>query len=678
MSEGILRRGLAPALAQLRLPRRLLRDPHLLLAVALTIPSLVVAALSLERVALAFAVVLCGALVACQVFFTRHSTSPVALRRPLAWSLARLAATLVLFTLLVEVTDTGGRPLVALYIPILMLAAALGTAEMVAAGVATTVLYTLPGLAHLHPQADLTLRGLAGAGAMLIVAIATRRTVSSLERALHEFRAALSFERRRSRQMKVVETVARTLASSGPSTEILEEVIRIFADHFHYGIVSIYLTDGPVFRLGAQRGYRYPAPTFDPSTGVMGRVARTRQPALVPDVSKDPDYRAGDPSVRSEISVPLLAGGDLLGVLNVESSAERPLDERDLELIVAIADHLATALLLSRERQALDERARTFQGLTGFSTAVTRSLEPSVLYGSIVDAVGGVVPADFVTLTVLDRESGRYRVRAARGADPNVVGTEIDMGEGIAGRAIRDRALVIGESKTGRDGFAHAAGIPMMREGVVVGALAIARARRAFTELEREAMTLLASQCAVAIANVFLHAEVAESAIRDPLTGLYNRRYLEAAFEKLVAAEQRSSWPNAPVISAVLFDLDHFGQFNKQHGHQTGDRVLRLFSDLLTQRFRASDLVARIGGEEFVAVLPRATSAQAAAAAEEIRAAFEQRTVRGANGEELRATVSAGCASLNHEEPTREALLRSCDVALFMAKRAGRNSVVAA
>ena len=126
-----------------------------------------------------------------------------------------------------------------------------------------------------------------------------------------------------------------------------------------------------------------------------------------------------------------------------------------------------------------------------------------------------------------------------------------------------------------------------------------------------------------------------------------------------------------------MFDLDHFGRFNKEHGHQAGDAVLRSFAGILLERFRSSDLVARYGGEEFVAILESATLEDATRVAEEVRAALAARPILGPDGATLWATVSAGCAALDDTEPTREALLRAADVGLFMAKRAGRNKVVA-
>jgi diguanylate cyclase (GGDEF)-like protein len=221
--------------------------------------------------------------------------------------------------------------------------------------------------------------------------------------------------------------------------------------------------------------------------------------------------------------------------------------------------------------------------------------------------------------------------------------------------------------------------VPLIRDGAVLGAIVLGRAgdrEPAFSPLEFEAITLLAAQTALALANAQLLEEVSELAIRDALTGLYNRRHFDAALEHILRRRARDRGSRPP-LSAVMFDLDHFGRFNKDHGHQAGDAVLRSFAGILVERFRSSDLVARYGGEEFVAILESATLEDARRVAEEVRTSLAGRTVTGPDGTALKATVSAGCAALDDAEPTREALIRAADVGLFMAKRAGRNKVVA-
>jgi diguanylate cyclase (GGDEF)-like protein len=223
-------------------------------------------------------------------------------------------------------------------------------------------------------------------------------------------------------------------------------------------------------------------------------------------------------------------------------------------------------------------------------------------------------------------------------------------------------------------------GVPLVRDDVVVGALSIVRhdLDRPFAPDELEALPIVAGIVALAITNTFLHADVTELSVRDALTGLFNRRYLDTTVARFEAARARRA-PEARDRAAIaIFDLDHFGDINKRHGHQAGDAILRAFADILRGRFRGADVVARYGGEEFLAILDGATLEQAVAVAEEIRTMFGTVTVASPDGSPISATVSAGCAALSSGDERFDDVVARADVGLVLAKRSGRNRVVAA
>jgi diguanylate cyclase (GGDEF)-like protein len=323
--------------------------------------------------------------------------------------------------------------------------------------------------------------------------------------------------------------------------------------------------------------------------------------------------------------------------------------------------------------------------------AINRSLDPATARQAIVDAIATALDAETAVLVVRDPGTGDDRIAAIHGGDARYVGVEIPPGEGLAGRAIV-AGRVIDDPAFARAAFASTvraassadtlagAAVPIVGDEGVLGALTVARSdlSRPFSPLELEGLALSATQVGLALRNLALHAQVADAAIRDPLTGLWNRRYLDEAVGHAFAARARLEPELRRPISAVIFDLDHFGRFNKEHGHAIGDQVIRVFAAILRERVRASDHVARFGGEEFVAFLDGATLDEAIAVAEEIRTRLEAARVPGADGALLQATVSAGCAALGPEVHTYESLLEVADVALQMAKRAGRNQVVAA
>ena len=483
--------------------------------------------------------------------------------------------------------------------------------------------------------------------------------------------------------------VGRLLAEQGPVPSALDAVLGELETRMGYRFLSLYLADGPGLRLGAQRGYRAVPERLDAGRGVIGRVYRTGLAELVRDVGSDPDYVPGEEGVATEIAAPLLGDDAVLGVLNIEALRPEGLTPDDLRLARAIADRLSSARRRRQTQEALRERVRLFAALAEFSTAVNAIREPERLAMALVDAVNAVVPSDTVVVTRLDRGDGRYRVGAVRGLAPGAVGAIIEPGDGTAGRAISERAVILTEPHPRAESNAalrdylqyervRTVGVPLINEDTVLGVISVARAETdtTFTDAEREVFGLLGSHAALALANAYLVEEVSALAIHDGLTGLYNRRHFDAALDHAIARFKR----RAPVgnLAAIMFDLDHFGDFNRRHGHLVGDAVLRLFAGILHERLRSADLVARFGGEEFVVILEDSALAEVVWVADEVRRGLEVRTVPGADGKPLRVTVSAGCAVIDPADPTREALLSRADVGLFMAKRAGRNQVVAA
>jgi two-component system cell cycle response regulator len=164
-------------------------------------------------------------------------------------------------------------------------------------------------------------------------------------------------------------------------------------------------------------------------------------------------------------------------------------------------------------------------------------------------------------------------------------------------------------------------------------------------------------------------------ALIDPLTGAFNRRYLDAHLPKVIA---RSSQARKP-LSILMVDVDHFKQVNDAHGHAIGDAVLKEIINRIMTGLRPSDLVARIGGEEFAVIMPDTDPAAAATIGERLRDRVAKLPVSltGNKVRSLSVTISIGCSSLHLErEDSAESLLERADLALLKAKEGGRNRVV--
>ena len=167
-----------------------------------------------------------------------------------------------------------------------------------------------------------------------------------------------------------------------------------------------------------------------------------------------------------------------------------------------------------------------------------------------------------------------------------------------------------------------------------------------------------------------LNQRLQKLAITDDLTGLYNRRQAMHRLEEHWAMCERYQRP----LSVVLLDIDHFKQVNDVYGHDVGDAVLRSVADILRNCVRSTDIVCRVGGEEFLIVLPCQTLHEADVCAHRCRQEVEARMF-DCCGRKVRATISAGIASRRPEMKQCSDALKEADIALYMAKNSGRNAV---
>ncbi|PWC53591.1 diguanylate cyclase [Azospirillum sp. TSO22-1] len=170
-----------------------------------------------------------------------------------------------------------------------------------------------------------------------------------------------------------------------------------------------------------------------------------------------------------------------------------------------------------------------------------------------------------------------------------------------------------------------------------------------------------------------LKKEVEEQAVRDPLTGLYNRRYFDEVLKQEVARAQRTGRP----LAMVMLDIDRFKQVNDTFGHQAGDAVLKMLAAMLLRDTRAHDVVCRYGGEEFAVLMSDTQAATAAARAECWRTAFAALPPLVKDGREVQVTVSAGFAILPASLGQGDELVRRADLAMYRAKQDGRDRVQA-
>jgi diguanylate cyclase (GGDEF)-like protein len=213
--------------------------------------------------------------------------------------------------------------------------------------------------------------------------------------------------------------------------------------------------------------------------------------------------------------------------------------------------------------------------------------------------------------------------------------------------------------------------LPLLTDGSALGVLHLAGAAAALTPWKRKVAEELGNYCAMLLANLCLREMLSEQAVRDPLTGLFNRRYMEESLRRELAARSRRP------IGIIMIDIDHFKKFNSKFTHGGGDALLRAFGGLLQKQIRPGDVACRYGGEEFILILPGASLEVTEHRAEKLRKEVKQLKVFFQNRPLGRITLSLG-VSVSSPDSEADTVLQGAVQALRQAKESGRDRVVVA
>ena len=330
-----------------------------------------------------------------------------------------------------------------------------------------------------------------------------------------------------------------------------------------------------------------------------------------------------------------------------------------------------------------DQLARLPAALFEIGKLIGSDLDPGQLLSRISELVCTLIECDACSVMLLDHSRQRLMARAAYGLrTERVHKLSFKVGEGVAGwvalhgePAVIDdvatdaRFVVIDEAKTP---IVSMMCVPLMSRGERVGVITVTSGKRAaFRAADLDLLRFVAATIALDIENVRLH----RVAVTDPLTGAYNREFLSTRLPTEIAGAHDRQSP----LSVAMIDCDHFKAVNDDHGHDAGDEVLAEVSRRLRNAIRGGDLLVRYGGEEFLAVLPRADAGKAWEIGERMRARVGEDPIQ--IGERAVAmNVSVGVAQLRERDPARAdetpgELIRRADAALYGAKARGRNRV---
>ncbi|MBI5778414.1 MAG: diguanylate cyclase [Planctomycetes bacterium] len=227
--------------------------------------------------------------------------------------------------------------------------------------------------------------------------------------------------------------------------------------------------------------------------------------------------------------------------------------------------------------------------------------------------------------------------------------------------------------------FSYYMCLPMMAQGETIGILNIRHLKTTsddsqtrYFEAQKQLATTVVEHISSALANLSLRKKLREQSIRDPLTELFNRRYMEESLERELHRAKRNNLP----IGIIMFDIDNFKVFNDTAGHDAGDKVLQALAGLMKAQIREEDIACRFGGEEFILILPDMPLDKVKERAENLRSKAQTLTLSHKDKPLGPITISLGVSVFPLHGATAETLIKSADQAMYRSKESGKNRVM--
>jgi len=460
---------------------------------------------------------------------------------------------------------------------------------------------------------------------------------------------------------------ARTAAGAIQETDEPARAVELAVDALYDAVAgvmpSVFVLEHGRLWLVAQRGYAVVPDGITVESGITGRAIRLGRAQLAPDVATDPDYVAALPGIVSELAVPLRSGRLTVGVLNVE--AERALPDGAADALRPLARALAPLVEAVRASRTLDlaALARLFVHLGSLR-------DPHDLAALGAASLPKVLPVETSQLVVWD-ELGAAQELAVWQAE-GAVQAPLSERELESARAQTDPSVVCHvvelDGVGRRDRTRSVVWLPLRANAGDIGALVgISRGAERVDPAVLDTAAVLAAHVAASLDAAFSLQRERLSAATDPLTRILNRRGFEERLELALRNAQERRQP----LSLLVIDCDDFKEINDRAGHEFGDTLLREIADVLVRALPEGAEAARIGGDEFVVMLPEAGADAAVALGSQIRT----RLAEGLTDAGFPLRISAGISTYPFDGARPTSLLRAGDQALYAAKSSGKDRV---
>ena len=532
----------------------------------------------------------------------------------------------------------------------------------------------------------------------------------------HLIRRELKGRGKVQRRISAQYETARVLADSSSLAEATTRILKTLGESHGWDFGAYWTMDRAAHTLRVEAAWQSPVTpcaafeaaarqtSLNQGVGFIRTVWTTAQPRNIPDITKEPDFRraqsAADDGLRAAIAFPITLRGEVVGVMEFYSRRLRDPDDYMMKtasvignLIGQFADHMQGVEDLKEANDKLavwvqdlekkqDEITLLSQLGSVLQTCLTVEEAYKVIgeYGQkLFPRISGAVfvvaasrnmveaVAQWGDATVSERVFPPHDCWALRSGRPNSVEEP--------NSAMLCRHTIEAEN-------ASYLCIPMMAQGESLGLLHLrwnlASSEGPETEWGRnksakvQLALAVAEHIGLALANVRLRDALRAQSIRDPLTDLFNRRYMEESLPRELRRALRSGRP----LGIVMLDIDHFKRYNDTFGHEAGDSVLRELGIFLRSDIRGGDIACRFGGEEFILILPDATLEVTRRRADKLREGARHLQITYSGQPLGTITLSLGVSVFPDHGTTANDLVNAADKALYLAKKQGRNQVV--
>jgi len=466
------------------------------------------------------------------------------------------------------------------------------------------------------------------------------------------------------------------LSEAGSIEMLCDLAARRTRDDMDYDYCAIWIAEGPeLVKLGMSTKPLFPpgemsakglrSPIEGP--GITRWALKYDEPVIIPDAREDERYNGSRASIRSVIAIPIPGRKGPSGAICAESQRLAAFGEDDLEVLSALASQLSVAVSDQRRREAL-ERIYSF----GQRIASASTVEQVV--SNTLDFLADQFPDEIGEFFLFD-DRGRLALADLRG--PYARGSLergwiLPPGTGVIGWVARNRrgALIEEVSSDPRyhESFPETRSelaVPVLVTDRLYGVLNLESLVVGFFDNEdRQLLEVVANHLATALSNLASQASLRDQAVRDPLTGLYNRHY----FNSLIAPELSRSDRYEHPLTLMMLDVNGFRAINNRFGHLKGDEVLKEVAICIRENVRSADRVIRYGGDEFLVFMPE-TDREAPPVAARLRAKVEAVPRRaGIAGVEIGLAIGL-YTRLPHESRSLESILEEVDRRMYADKR---------